>query len=158
VRFMRHAPALLALLSISLFFSCDRNMVYSRFSKIEGGTWGWEDPKKFRVEISDTTHMHNIYIQVRHTVDYPLRNLYIFVGVEGPSGQQLKDTVNIIIAEPDGTWKGRGVGRLKELRFLYRKNTIFGETGTYTFTLEQGMRTPELPVTDVGVRIERVNP
>lgn len=155
---MKHSPALLALFSLLVLFSCDADMVYHRFKKVEDGTWRWEDPLRFRVEISDTTTMHNIYLQVRHTVDYPLRNLYMFVQVEGPAGQQLKDTVQMIIAEPDGTWKGQGAGRLKELRLLYRKGTIFGDTGTYIFTLEQGMRTPALPVTDVGVRIERINP
>lgn len=158
MRFIKHLYALLALFSLAVLFSCDPGMVYHRFQDVEDGTWDWEDPKRFRVEVSDTTHLHNIYLQVRHTVDYPLRNLYMFVQVEGPSGQRLTDTVNMIIAEPDGTWKGKGVGKLKELQLLYRKGTIFGDTGTYTFTLEQGMRTPALPVTDVGLRIERINP
>jgi len=155
---MKLAPALVALIHLFILFACDPGMVYHQFRKVEGGTWRWEDPKRFRVNISDTTHMHNIYLQVRHTVDYPLRNLYLFVQVEGPGGRQLRDTVNLVVAEPDGTWKGKGVSKLKELRLLYRKGTIFGDTGTYTFTLEQGMRTPALPVTDVGVRIERINP
>ncbi|HDS06436.1 MAG TPA: gliding motility lipoprotein GldH [Bacteroides sp.] len=155
---MKHVSALPALILMLALSSCDTDMVYNRFRPINDGIWTWEDRQEFPVEITDTASMHQIYLQVRHTVDYPLQNLYMFVKVEGPTGQQLKDTVNMIIAEPDGTWKGKGVGRLKELRLLYRKSTVFGHAGTYTFTLEQGMRTHSLPVTDVGVRIERVNP
>ncbi|MFO7935434.1 MAG: gliding motility lipoprotein GldH [Bacteroidales bacterium] len=158
MRSTKYLYALLALFPLSVLFSCDPGMVYHQFRDVEDERWAWEDAKKFPVEISDTTHMHNIYLQIRHTVDYPLRNLYMFVQVEGPSGQRLTDTVNMIIAEPDGTWKGKGVGKLKELQILYRKGTIFRDTGRYTFTLEQGMRTPALPVTNVGLRIERINP
>ena len=158
MRFTKHLYALLALFHLSVLFSCDPGVVYHQFRDVENGTWYWEDPKQFRVKVSDTTHLHNIYLQVRHTVDYPLSNLYMFVQVKGPSGQRLTDTVKMIIAEPDGNWKGKGAGKLKELQILYRKGTIFGDTGTYTFTLEQGMRTPALPVTNVGLRIERTNP
>lgn len=155
---MKHRSIPLALVLMSVLFSCDPGTVYSRFSSTGDGMWDWQDPRTFLVEIPDTTSMHNIYLQVRHTVEYPFQNLYMFVRVEGPAGQQLTDTVNMVIAAPDGTWKGKGVGRLKELRLLYRKGTIFADPGTYTFTVEQGMRTQTLPITDVGLRIERINP
>lgn len=138
--------------------SCDPNMVFDQYTHNENGLWGWVDAREFQVEISDTTSLHDIYLQVRHTVEYPLSNLYMFVYVKGPSGQILKDTVNLIIAAPDGRWTGKGYGNLRELQLLYRKQTQFRIPGIYTFTLEQGMRNPELPVTDLGVRIEKINP
>ena len=70
----------------------------------------------------------------------------------------MKDTVNLILAAPDGRWTGSGTGKLRELQLLYRSQTQFGKSGTYVFTLEQGMRKPELPVTDLGIRIEKANP
>jgi len=132
-------------------------MVYDRYDHITGGKWSWEEEKVFPVEIADTTGLHNIFLQVRHTVDYPMSNLYMFVRVEGPGGQQLKDTVNMILAEPDGKWRGSGPGKLRELQLLYRKQTRFAAPGTYIFTLEQGMRRPQVPVTDVGIRIEHAD-
>ncbi len=141
---------------ILLLSSCDPTMVYDHYQQPEDGLWKWTDAREFKVDLTDTVSMHNIYLQLRHTVDYPMSNLYIFVHVKGPSGQLLKDTVNMILANPDGRWIGKGTGNLRELRLLYRKNTKFGQQGTYTFTLEQGMRNPELPVTDLGIRIERI--
>jgi gliding motility-associated lipoprotein GldH len=140
------------------FVSCDPNMVFDQYIHIENGLWGWVDAREFEVDISDTTSLHDVYLQVRHTVEYPLSNLYMFVHVKGPSGQIMKDTVNLLLAAPDGSWTGRGSGNLRELQLLYRKQTQFRSPGTYTFTLEQGMRNPELPVTDLGVRIEKINP
>lgn len=138
--------------------SCDPHMIYDQYDHVKDGIWNWTDAREFRVDISDTTSLHNIYLQVRHSVDYPMSNLYMFVHVKGPTGQHLKDTVNLILAAPDGRWTGSGTGKLRELQLLYRSQTQFGASGTYVFTLEQGMRNPELPVTDLGIRIEQVNP
>lgn len=155
---MKNAAYSVIFLMITLPLSCDSSMVYDQYSRTKNGVWRWNDTREFEVDITDTTSLHNIYLQVRHTVDYPLSNLYMFVHVKGPSGQHLKDTANFLLATPDGSWTGKGTGNLRELRLLYRKHTQFRQAGIYTFTLEQGMRTSELPVTDIGVRIERINP
>jgi len=155
---MNHPRLLLLFLLSFLQVSCDPDMVYDQYIQTTDGQWRWQDAKEFRIDITDTLSLNNIYLQVRHTVEYPLSNLYLFVHVKGPTGQVLKDTVNMILAHPDGRWTGRGTGNLRELRYLYRKQTRFGLAGTYTFTLEQGMRNPELPVTDLGIRVERFKP
>lgn len=155
---MNKSVKLLGSLLFLVLISCDPQMVYDEYVHLDGGMWKWTDAKEFPVEITDTTSLYNIYLQVRHSVDYPMSNLYMFVHVKGPTGQILKDTVNLILAEPNGRWTGSGTGKLRELQLLYRSQTQFGSSGTYVFTLEQGMRTPELPVTDLGIRIERANP
>lgn len=147
----------LAFLFLALL-SCDPHMVYDQYVPIDNGLWRWVDAREFKVDIKDTTSFHNIYLQVRHSVEYPLSNLYMFVHVKGPTGQLLKDTVNMILTAPDGRWNGSGTGKLRELQLLYRSQTQFGVSGTYVFTIEQGMRNPELPVTDLGIRIEKVYP
>ena len=152
-------PLILLLLALPLLFhACDADMVYDQYVHLEQGTWTWQDPLEFEAQISDTLSMHNIYLQVRHTTAYPLSNLYMFIHILSPTGQHLKDTVNMILAAPDGRWMGRGNGNMRELMLLFRKQSIFAVPGTDIFTLEQAMRKEELPVTDVGIRIERSNP
>ncbi len=153
---MKNLSRSITLLLILLLSSCDQDMVYDHYLHTEDGIWKWQEAKEFEVDMTDTLSMHNIYLQLRHTVEYPMSNLYIFVHIKGPSGQLLKDTVNLVLAKPDGRWIGKGTGNLRELQLLYRKNTKFSLSGTYTFILEQGMRNPELPVTDLGIRIERI--
>ena len=142
---------------LSLPFSCERGIVYDQFKSTGDSGWTWQDRCHFEADLQDTVSLHNLFIQIRHTVDYPMNNLYMFVHVTGPSGQTLTDTVNFILARQDGKWFGSGVGKLKEIRLLYRKNTVFRDAGIYSFELEQGMRTPSLPVTDVGIVIERIS-
>lgn len=137
--------------------SCDPLVVYDRFKTTDNGNWRWNDVAVFEVEMNDTVTLHDVYLQVRHSIEYPMSNLYMFVHVKGPAGQHFKDTVNLVLALPDGRWTGKGTGKLRELRLLYRKNILFSEPGIYTFSIEQAMRKAELPVTDVGVRIVRAN-
>ncbi|MCF8225835.1 MAG: gliding motility lipoprotein GldH [Bacteroidales bacterium] len=143
-----------------LFFpvSCDRNMVYDEFHVIENASWHWDDQLEFSFDMHDTIHLHNIFIRLRHTTDYPLSNLYMFIDVRGPSGQSMRDTVNFVVAEKSGRWIGSGVGNIREIDYLYRKNAIFPDTGTYKIFVEQAMRVPELPVQQLGIRVEQAEP
>jgi gliding motility-associated lipoprotein GldH len=138
--------------------ACDPLMVYDHYMSTGDGSWRWSEVEVFDIDMTDTLSLHNVYLQVRHSVDYPMSNLYMFVEMKGPSGQYVRDTVNMILAADDGHWIGKGTGKLRELRLLYRKQVRFREQGTYTISLEQAMRKEELPVTDVGVRVERINP
>jgi gliding motility-associated lipoprotein GldH len=142
-----------ALLLFSLF-ACDPKMVYDHFEKTPGDTWNWNEPLFFTPVIADSTRQYNLYLSVRHTREYPKSNLYLFVDITGPNGSSLRDTVELLIAEPSGKWTGNGFGSTLLVRKLYRRNIHFPLTGTYTFRIEQAMRIEELPVTDVGIRIE----
>jgi gliding motility-associated lipoprotein GldH len=155
---MRYPITIIVTLLLLHMVSCDPGMVYDQYERTDQGVWKWQDAMEFKADISDTLSMHNIYLQVRHTVEYPMSNLYMFVHVKSPSGQELTDTINMVLATPDGKWTGKGSGPIRELMLLYRSQTQFRTPGTYLFTIEQAMRQPELPVTDLGVRIERVNP
>lgn len=152
-------PAFMLFILSTLFLgSCDRNLVYDEFVRIDNSSWHWDDPAAFTFEVEDTAGFHDILIQLRHTTDYPLSNLYMFVHVEGPSGQEMTDTINFILAENSGKWIGSGIGNLRAIGYLYRKNTVFPQLGEYDITIEQAMRLPEVPVSEIGVRVEKVNP
>lgn len=141
---------------VLLMASCDRQMRYDEYREVDKGEWSWIDGQEFNFDIQDTVSLHNIYLKVRHSVEYPYSNLYMFVHVKGPDNQYIKDTVNFILAQPDGDWNGRGNTRLRELNLLYRKNARFRIPGNYSITLEQAMRKEILPVSTLGVRIERI--
>jgi len=146
------------LISLLLLTSCDKEMVYDQYVSLENGIWKWNDVAVFDIDITDTLSLNNIFIQVRHSTDYPMSNLYMFVNVKGPNGEFRRDTINLVLANSEGKWTGIGTGHLRELRLLYKSQTRFGLTGNYNFSIEQAMRKAELPVSDVGVRIERIIP
>ncbi len=138
--------------------SCDGNMVFHDFERIENGIWRWDDPVDFSFYMDDTTSLHDIQVQLRHSTEYPLSNLHMFVHITGPSGQAITDTINFILAENSGKWIGKGVGNIRAIGYLYRKNTVFPDTGYYHVSIEQAMRLPEVPVKEIGLRVSKANP
>lgn len=142
-----------------LFFlilqSCDPNMVYDHFEKVENQNWKWDDVKVFEADIQDSLSFFNVFVNVRHTKEYPKANLYLFVTITSPQNNQIRDTIDLSIADKHGKWVGEGFGDLKFVRKKIKEQVRFAFKGKYTFEVEQGMRIPELPVTDVGIRIEK---
>ena len=145
-------------LSFTIISSCDTQLVYDNFQHIDDARWHWDDPVDFAFPVADTISSHNILIRLRHSSDYPLSNLYMFVNFEGPSGQTLQDTINFILAENNGKWVGSGNGNIREVGYLFKKNIRFPEIGEYQVSIEQAMRLPEVPVSDLGLRVEKINP
>ena len=157
---MRSTYLFILTIGILLLFmgACDKSMVFDEFHHISDGSWGWDEKLEFEVEAVDTSILYDMLINLRHSTDYPFSNLYMFVHVSGPSGQSLTDTINFRLAENSGKWLGKGLGNSREIGFLYRKNTAFPQSGKYHFVIEQAMRQPEIPVTEVGLRIEKHTP
>ena len=154
---------LIALLPCALLIGCAEEVVFQEDARTPNGTWerGW-DPS-FSFEVSDTVSPHNVYLDIRHTGDYPFSNLYTFVDLQGPDGRSLTDTVECTLADPSGRWYGKGLGFINSDRFeahvLYRMGNRFPRKGRYTLTLRQAMRTEALPgVIDVGISVEHVGP
>ena len=139
-----------------LLLSCDQDRVYEKNIKIPDGIWSRHKPVHFEVYIEDTVSLHNLYINIRNTSMYPLRNLYLFIQTTAPSGHTLTDTVEVLLADEKGKWYGSGLGDMWDLSQLYKQNIRFAQEGKYSFSYEQAMRTDRLPfILDVGLRIEK---
>lgn len=155
---MKHA-ALIGLVAGLSLAGCAGHVVFQDDSPVPGGTWHRSWKPQFTLDVADTVAERNIFLDIRHTGDYPFSNLYLFVTLEGPAGHLFTDTVECTLADPGGRWYGSGAGFIFSDRFqahvLYRMNNRFPHRGRYVFTLEQAMRTEELPgVIDVGISVE----
>lgn len=136
--------------------ACDPNRVFDRNEPVNPEGWIPRDAKEFRVEIADTISIYNLYINLRYTNDYPYSNIYLFVQTRFPDGQFYRDTVEYVLADPSGKWLGKGLGKIKDNRYPFRKGIHLPEKGTYFFRIEQAMRENYLKgIHDVGLRIER---
>ncbi|MGE5425113.1 MAG: gliding motility lipoprotein GldH [Syntrophothermus sp.] len=138
------------------FYGCDKNHFYDENAVIENGTWNSRDKKTFTVTITDTLSRYNFFLNVRNDADYGYSNLYLFVHTRLPNGISAVDTVECMLADPDGKWRGSGIGSLKYNRFALKKGVVLRPAGKYIFELEQAMRVENLKgIRDVGIRIEK---
>lgn len=153
-RFVRIA-GLLTILS-----GCTDAVVYQSDVQVPDGSWDRSFIPKFEFDITDTVQEHDVYIDVRHTGQYPFSDLFLFVDLEGPGGRAMRDTVDCLLADPTGRWYGKGLGFIFADRFeakvLYKLRNRFPASGRYSIRLEQAMRTEKLEgIQDIGVSIER---
>jgi len=141
----------------TLFVACDDNSVYDTYTAIPNLKWDANKPIVFNVEIKDTINPHNVYINIRNSSKYENMNLFLFVHTISPSGAELVDTFECMLADERGKWLGNGWGDIYDNRFLYKKQVRFPVQGEYTFRITQAMRTEELKnISDVGLRIDKL--
>lgn len=147
---------IIAALVMLLVTACNPDLVYEQNRRIPGDRWSRYHIPEFEFEITDTISPHDLMINLRNTGEYPRSNLFLFISARSPGGAYTRDTLEFVLAEPSGKWKGRGFGSVWQNRFYYRQNIRFPEPGKYTVEIEQAMRIEELPgILDVGLRVER---
>ncbi|MFA5327724.1 MAG: gliding motility lipoprotein GldH [Prolixibacteraceae bacterium] len=136
--------------------SCDRKRVFEAYHKLDKNGWNKDSVIVFNVQLTDTIKNNNLYIDIRNKGNYPYSNIYLFLTVDSPDGKSLTDTVEFILADASGRWKGSGIGGLHDNQILYKNSVYFPHKGNYTFKIKQGMRDNVLPgIRDVGLRIEK---
>jgi gliding motility-associated lipoprotein GldH len=139
-----------------LLLSCDKGRVFEKNIKIPGNTLKKENIIHFNVNISDTASSHNIYINLRNRSQYTYSNIFMFITTHAPSGESVRDTFEITLADVRGRWLGKGIGNALSNQVLYLRNIKFPYRGIYVFDIEQAMWDDELDnIVDVGLRIEK---
>lgn len=99
---------------------------------------------------------YNLNMHIRNKNNYAYSNIWLFVNIASPNGEQLIDTVEFTLAEPSGKWLGSGLGDLFDNKLPYKQNIAFPDSGTYQISIQQGMRDDVLNGIDaVGISIEK---
>ena len=146
---------LLALLTLFLLVGCNSRIYYRDIQSLPKETWSISKPLTFTVDIADSMAYYNMFFNVRNTTDFETQNFYVFMKTKFPDGHSEQDTLQFILCDQFGQWTGRGQGRIKDNKFLFKPNVRFPNRGTYTFTVTQAMRTDELHgISDFGITLE----
>ncbi len=150
-------------LSLCFFASCNKNVVYSKYERIEE-TKGWPAKQliNFEAELKDSNQLCDVYINVRNAESYPYKNLFLFLHTTYPNQTKSIDTIECVLADEQGHWLGKGLGDLYDNNILFKKNARFKQAGKYKFAFEQTMRygnkneiDPLFLIMDVGITIEK---
>ncbi|MBK9424576.1 MAG: gliding motility lipoprotein GldH [Bacteroidetes bacterium] len=140
------------------FTSCDPLRYFEENKEIPKMEWDKDEPLSFLVSVEDTSLGYNVFINVRNAGFYRFSNLYLFINTTFPQGQVHRDTIECILASPEGRWLGEGLGDIWDNRILFKENVQFTQPGEYRFELNQAMRINPLPgIMDAGIRIEKVD-
>ena len=151
------AARLLCALVALVFASCSQGVVFDDYENLAKGGWDKDSLAVFRADIEDSVGVYDIWVQLRNDNDYAFSNLWLFIDVISPEGVSRRDTLECILARPDGAWIGSGWGSLYSVRCPYKRSVMFSKAGSYTFRITQGMRTDCLAgLHDIGLLIQQV--
>lgn len=122
--------------------------------------WSKKAEQKFKLKITDPQSPKNIIFVVRNNNQYPYSNIRFIVNFKNSDSKTSEvDTLNYILAKPNGEWLGTGFGETKETLFQYRTNYKFPKKGTYEVGVMQAMRNDNLPgIEDLGIKVETAKP
>lgn len=139
-------------------FSCTSSSESVEMKNVNN-LWNKDKILSFNVKSKENNVPQNISFVVRNNNNYPFSNIRLIVSLESPSKKISIDTLNYILAKPDGEWIGTGFGETKEISFQYKTNYTLKEAGIYQLKIRQAMRRDLLPgIEDFGVKIESSKP
>lgn len=155
-RMMATAATVIASMAVC---SCQSGVAYDEYVSIAKTGWDKDTLAVFRTDMSDSTDVYDIMVQVRNDNSYAYSNLWLFIDVIAPDGVSRRDTLECILARTDGSWLGSGWGSLYNETCPYMTNVKFSKPGPYTFRITQGMRADELAgIHDIGLLIKKSQP
>jgi gliding motility-associated lipoprotein GldH len=161
--FRRKINYIFIVLIASLFVSCDKERVFDQYEKLDG-SWKKKDTILFSFEQNDTLKPYNLFLNVRNNNDFPFSNLFLIVSLKQPDNLTKTDTLEYLMANPDGSLMGTGFSDVKESKLWYLENFVFKKPGKYEIRIQQAVReTGEITgveelngITEVGFRIEKI--
>lgn len=103
---------------------------FSKFETFRGTLWQYADTKTFAVDTlrDSISHRGTLTLALRHTNGFPYRNLWLEVNCNAADTASRPDTLNIILADHFGRWRGHGSGPSLAVCDTIKRN----------FTLRQG--------------------
>lgn len=130
---------------ILLFTACGSDYVLKEKKEFSSEGWTYADSLQFKVDISDTLKIYNLFLEVRHSTEYSFQNLYTQIHTQFPKGQRIKEVVSLELADKAGVWFGNCNSEYCTILIPIQEGAFFNIPGSYQFTLEQFMRKDPLP-------------
>jgi gliding motility-associated lipoprotein GldH len=149
------------LLSITII-SCDDTRIYDDY-KSTGNAWHQDSIVTFNLPKMDEKQYYNLFLNIRNNNEYEFNNMFLLVSMEYPDGLTKVDTLEYMMANPDGSLMGEGFSDTKESKLFYKENFKFDKKGLYKINIQQAVRQAGKVagvkklngVTEVGFRVEK---
>ncbi len=136
---------------------------FTEYQVLNDKTWVKDKPYVFSVDIKNAGR-YALYINLRYNEDYNFSNIWVRTNMQAPGEKPVSQRFNIPLFSPDGAPLEDALGDVYFRRFpaqrIEQKLLPFDATkpGTYTFTLNQEMRTDNLPgIERIGLQVRAMD-
>lgn len=95
-----------------IMWACGGNDVtYCEFRQLSADGWAYGDTIGFSTtNMTDSIADGHLVVSLRHNNGYPYSNIWLELTRTGNDGTTVRDTVNCVLADLYGRWKGQGFG------------------------------------------------
>ncbi len=141
-----------------LLISCTEERYFEDNYDFNDRIWNMEETAEFNFEIDSVELPYQIKLNIRNTMDYPYRNLYIKYQLKDSSYLMEEKLLNLKLFE-DKTGKpyGNHQSDIYSHQLILQDSVYFPEKGKYKIALKQYMREEELKgMVSAGIRIEQL--
>jgi gliding motility-associated lipoprotein GldH len=146
---------LVFILTIMGIVSCSHEEIFFRYRSFPNAEWNRDDPAVFNLKIEENSQPYDVSIELRNNDAYPFSNIWLFIDYKTPNGKSRTDTVGVDVADAYGKWYGKGLS-LFNLSIPYETSLLFPDTGTYIYSIRQGMREDPLKgISDIGLKVSK---
>jgi len=141
-----------------LFISCTKDRYYESNHDFGDRIWNMEEKAAFNFEIDSIELPYQIKINIRNTMAYPYRNLYVQYHLKDSAYLMEDQLLNVqLFNAKSGKPYGDHQSEIYSHQILLQDSVYFPKKGEYQIFLEQYMREKELEgIVSVGIRIEQL--
>ena len=147
-----------AIMILSLLAGCDEARVFEEDIDLEERFWEADSMISFEFAIENVRQPYHLFFNVRNSVAYPYRNLYIHYYLQDSTGKEIRSAlINQELFDPKtGQPYGSGLGDIFDHQFLVLQRHRFSYPGLYRMSFQHFMRRDTLPhIFSVGLRVEK---
>ena len=82
----------------------------------------------------------NLFILLRNDNSYSYANIFLIASVRAGEDLLTQDTLEYEMANPDGSWIGKGFTEVKESKLWWKEGVVFPKTRPITIEISQAVR------------------
>ena len=82
----------------------------------------------------------NLFIRLRNDNSYPYANIFLIASVRAGADLLTQDTLEYAMANPDGSWKGKGFSEIKESKLWWKEGVVFPKMRPISIAISQAVR------------------
>ena len=140
-----HITLFISVLAIFSIIACQDTFVYKERKEIPNNSWAYSDSLEYRISVTDTSALYNLYAEFEYADTFPVQNLYLKLFTTFPGGKRVERMRSFDLFDNLGNPAGKRSGGRCTLRTMLQNNVYFNEKGDYKITTEQFTRTSPLP-------------
>ena len=131
-------------LGLSITSCGKKKILFEKQYDLKNAQWTYRDTLNFDFNITDTMAIYDIVLAIKHTPQYPMQNIYTNIYTKFPTGERVKQLLNIDLADNTGKWESDCNSSECAFEIPIQPNAFFNQAGQHSITLEQSMRTDSL--------------